>query len=275
MCAGLPQSSRIDRFGGCATCEGIAGIECAGDSQRTKAGYWWQFASQGMEDDYTAFATNLALSYNYNRSVSKFTGQIPRPYSCPQREHCLGGIDSACLEGTTGPLCDVCAPDYFRINGHCYECPASGASDVVSALAVVCFVILAGAFLVRSNAKSISTAVEDASQAGEAAANSNREQELSASWEGGGSSPLATMRSIPGATTSTDSMDVASNEGVLHIASKDQLELETNSAQHAEIVAGTPNNAVEQPAPWYFARGFTLFKITVQFAQIFGMITTV
>ena len=95
-CPCLADSSRTDRFGGCTTCKGISGIECTDDSQRTKPGYWWQFASKDMQLEYTAFATNLGLSYDYNRSISIYTGLMPPPYLCPQSDHCLGGIDSAC-----------------------------------------------------------------------------------------------------------------------------------------------------------------------------------
>ena len=48
---------------------------------------------------------------------------------CPTASHCLGGVDiaSQCVTGTTGPLCRVCANDFFATkNERCTLCDDMG-----------------------------------------------------------------------------------------------------------------------------------------------------
>ena len=47
-------------------------------------------------------------------------------WKCPIPGTCLGGANSRCLEGFTGPLCETCAPSYYgnpKKEG-CTACPA-------------------------------------------------------------------------------------------------------------------------------------------------------
>ena len=40
-----------------------------------------------------------------------------------------------CEEGGTGPLCAVCADNFFEVMGTCYQCP--GSSNATTGLAVM------------------------------------------------------------------------------------------------------------------------------------------
>lgn len=127
-----------------------------------------------MLEDYRGFAMNLKWEHNYSRTLTKFTGKLPPAYSCPQSDHCLGGIDSACSEGTTGPLCAVCTSDHFRINGDCFECPDSREISIVISIVIFAIVLVVGAAGIRHNAKGITTAMEEAAQASNKARNSRQ-----------------------------------------------------------------------------------------------------
>ena len=54
----------------------------------------------------------------------------PVPVPCPFPATCVGGIaeTAQCANGSTGPLCGQCAPDYYRADGRCLQCPTSSDS---------------------------------------------------------------------------------------------------------------------------------------------------
>jgi len=61
----------------------------------------------------------LTLLPGYWRS-SVYTDSI---YSCIVPELCLGGYESQCMEGHTGPMCNACKEDYFKANQlQCVAC---------------------------------------------------------------------------------------------------------------------------------------------------------
>ena len=140
-CRCLDGFARVDRFGSCTSCQGQTGVACSNDVRVLAAGYYWTFATPEAYCEYVAFVSNLALSYNYSRSLTQYNGSVPTAYVCPTQGNCLGGIGAACKNGTKGTLCAVCDDAFFLLNGNCFECPPPEASILVALfLTVISFV---------------------------------------------------------------------------------------------------------------------------------------
>ena len=109
-CGCLAGRARTDRFGPCdLECDSANGITCPNEYQELLPGYYWQFESDAARARYAQFTANLQLEHNYDRAHAAYTaGVVPEAYECPRPESCLGGIESSCAEGYTGPLCKVC-----------------------------------------------------------------------------------------------------------------------------------------------------------------------
>ena len=104
------------------------GVECtAGVLNGTKPGFW---AGQAVDED---------------------SGNWTRVWKCQIEGVCLGGEDSACLEGYAGPLCDSCAPGWFgKPEKECVQCPAGADGSNVGLKTQVCLLSMMVAFLVGS-----------------------------------------------------------------------------------------------------------------------------
>jgi len=162
-CQCLADFSRTDRFGSCESCKGINGIECSADSRSVQPGYYWRFSNSHLQDEYTAFACELQKAEAYNRSLSRFSGgSFPPACKCPLPKNCEGGYDARCLEGTSGPVCAVCDVEagYFELNGQCFECPPVTGSIVLMLVLLAVF-ITALVVLIRYNAKSVPSPIQD------------------------------------------------------------------------------------------------------------------
>ena len=283
-CPCLPDSSRTDRFGPCSTCEGIRGINCTQDSRRTESGFWWQFQTPEMQAEYNAFSKNLELSYDYDRGLSSYSGSMPPVYACPQKDNCLGGIDSACTAGTTGPLCELCAADFFRINGGCSACPSSSGASMAASFAVVLLVLAVGFFVLRSNARSISEFLEESAQDAKKAAvaqvkirrrasiSSRRPSSASDTGSAQGGEHLSPLAAYELQVKMAMADGSVKERGLVFLA-QSRVKLGVSERQHAEIMEEA--RQTHDAKPWFFVRPLTLFKITVQFTQVFGMLTTV
>lgn len=74
---------------------------------------------------YQAFAENLKIKNDsYSRNTSSFNGTLPQPYQCPRVESCVGGLESKCATGYSGPLCEVCESGYYKRVLACKACPS-------------------------------------------------------------------------------------------------------------------------------------------------------
>ena len=53
-----------------------------------------------------------------------------KPLNGLPTSRCLGGINSKCLEGTGGPLCGLCEPEWYLANGACERCEEATATEL-------------------------------------------------------------------------------------------------------------------------------------------------
>lgn len=111
---------RLHRFKSCMIC--TKGQVCVNDSIDLAAGYFWIWKSKESQQTYEAFKKDLA-NFNVPHTIEEFKGKIPKPYACPFAGSCLGGTDSVCKEGYTGPLCAVCKEGYYNMMAICRKCP--------------------------------------------------------------------------------------------------------------------------------------------------------
>ncbi|XP_033639066.1 uncharacterized protein LOC117299626 [Asterias rubens] len=145
---------RTDRFGECHQCP-HEGIDCSGEYQHLRPGYWWTWnwssqedqISQENHDSYMNFVSNIGImNDSYDRSTQRFSGKLPKVHKCPRDDVCPNGgfgIDSTCSEGYKGWLCSECANKYYSWLGHCLECPEWPlfAVEVFCILLVVCLIV--------------------------------------------------------------------------------------------------------------------------------------
>ncbi len=66
--------------------------------------------------------------------------------ACPDAPACLGGTavgDGSCANGTKGPLCAVCGPDFYMIEqtGECISCGSAG-RPLLAALILLLMVLV-------------------------------------------------------------------------------------------------------------------------------------
>ena len=120
------------------------GTKCINDFANLTEGYWWKWKAEKSKSLYKSFTENIRNStYLFNESSVKYSGNMPRPYECPRKKSCLGGLDSKCEEGYDGPLCAVCAQTYYKSLDGCSKCPSDEMVIVrlVAFVAVVIFVM--------------------------------------------------------------------------------------------------------------------------------------
>lgn len=157
-CPCLPGFSRTDRFGECTPCDDLPGVECTGDARVLQKDFFWEFPTKELEVEYLEFTANLQLSFDYNRSLSRFNGTYPIAYACPTPGNCRGvtaGSASSCVEGTTGPLCAVCEDTHFRLNGACTACPQSKGLSTFALIVIVIIFAVAIVLVLRRNADDV------------------------------------------------------------------------------------------------------------------------
>ncbi|XP_071795834.1 uncharacterized protein [Asterias amurensis] len=145
---------RTDRFGECHQCP-HEGINCSGEYQHLRPGYWWTWnwtsqedhISQENHDSYMNFVSNIGImSDSYDNNTQRFSGKLPKVHKCSRDDVCPNGgfgIDSTCSEGYKGWLCSECANKYYSWLGHCLKCPEWPlfAVEVFCILLVVCLVV--------------------------------------------------------------------------------------------------------------------------------------
>ena len=70
----------------------------------------------------------------------------PKPVPCPFEPTCVGGTEpgSLCINGSTGPLCGICAPGFYRDRHSCSVCPDSYSSTAttVALVSLVCLAVV-------------------------------------------------------------------------------------------------------------------------------------
>ena len=101
------------------------GVECTGGVLNgSRAGYW---AAQPLTLE----------SANWTRV-----------WKCQRDGACLGGADSACLDGYGGPLCDSCVEGYYLQKGTCDACPEGSSGGSLAARAQLTLIAMCIAFCV-------------------------------------------------------------------------------------------------------------------------------
>ena len=131
----------------------VKGMKCINDFANLTEGYWWKWKAEKSKSLYKSFTENIRNStYLFNESSVKYSGNMPRPYECPRKKSCLGGLDSKCEEGYDGPLCAVCAQTYYKSLDGCSKCP-SDEMVIVRLVALVAVVIFVMALVVWTSKK--------------------------------------------------------------------------------------------------------------------------
>ena len=161
-CKCLTNYYRLERFGPCFKCR-YAGQQCMNDYASVKRGYWWNWASNGvnttdeLEQAYRDFANNLSvLDDSYSRESMNFSGYLPQIYRCPIKDACNGRSDAEakvrignakmCSEGYQGALCAQCSKGYYTWFERCYECPPKWRTGL-QLIGLVCALLLLVAVL--------------------------------------------------------------------------------------------------------------------------------
>ena len=127
-------------FEKCHKC--VGGLSCGDDYSSLKSGYWWEWRNKTYKDRYRRFIANLlSLSPALDASSVQFPFPIPTPYRCPREESCAGGLDSPCVNGYEGPLCQVCSSGYYKQFQACMPCPSKkwivGQISIIAAFATI------------------------------------------------------------------------------------------------------------------------------------------
>lgn len=110
---------RLDRYGRCFIC--TKGYVCKNESADLTAGFYWIWETK-QQQDYEHFKKDLLISDGSHKQPA-FKGVISKTYACPIAEACLGGRQSRCKQGYTGPLCAVCGKGYIQMMTNCQLCP--------------------------------------------------------------------------------------------------------------------------------------------------------
>ena len=153
-CECLKNFYRTDRFGPCQPCP-KQGLTCAKDYAELQTGYWWQWDSNESKEQYANFILNMRIkndSFNHNSSV--YNRSMPKAYACPRGKSCLGGLESRCSVGYSGPLCDVCAAGHYRRLQSCKECPSRKWLAIQVSLTVAIVVVIVALVVWTSKRKS-------------------------------------------------------------------------------------------------------------------------
>ena len=83
-------------------------------------------------------------------------------YNCLLPQICLGGLESKCFEGYTGPLCDVCRVDgniqYYKFGGtSCDDCSSNNPLGYIIFMLFYVVMILYVVFTIKKNMDSVNT----------------------------------------------------------------------------------------------------------------------
>ena len=132
-------------FEKCRKC--VTGLKCQDDYVSLKSGYWWEWRNNTHKDRYNDFIANLMTSSPALDSASvQYPFPIPTPYKCPREKSCKGGLDSKCENGYKGPLCQVCASQYYKQLQMCIQCPSKkwivGQLLIIAAILFILTVVL-------------------------------------------------------------------------------------------------------------------------------------
>ena len=123
-------------------------MKCINDFANLTDGFWWSWESEKNKTLYESFTGNISkAAYPFSDSSANYTGRIPRPYECPRKESCLGGLDSKCDKGYEGPLCALCSSDYYKSLDGCSKCP-SDEVVILQLVALVAVLIIVMALIV-------------------------------------------------------------------------------------------------------------------------------
>ena len=140
---------RLHLFEDCKQCD-QAGLKCVNDFATIEPGYWWNWRNQTHKLLYENYTRNLlnitpVLGINSSRGdvIIEYPYVLPIPHKCPRKESCEGGIDSYCVTGYEGPLCEVCNAGYYRQFQTCQKCPTKKlmVSQLSIAAAVIAIII--------------------------------------------------------------------------------------------------------------------------------------
>ena len=74
------------------------------------------------------------------------SGNWTKVWKCKAHSVCLGGYENTCLQGHTGPLCDVCIENWYldSSDNHCHDCGDTTPSTDAQKFLFVVLVILGG-----------------------------------------------------------------------------------------------------------------------------------
>ncbi|KAL9978290.1 hypothetical protein ACROYT_G015789 [Oculina patagonica] len=163
-CVACPQGTDTDSFAGFRGCKCLTGfyrthlfescqpcqqdgLQCVNDYATLKPGFWWQWYNDVFKGLYRNFTLNLRSSNpSFDSHVLDYPFNMPKPYECPRKESCLGGLNSGCEDGYEGPLCEVCSRGYYKRFQTCRKCPSrawmAGQLTITAVLLVILFVVV-------------------------------------------------------------------------------------------------------------------------------------
>ena len=125
-CKCLTGFYRTRLFKGCQPCQNDGpGLRCLNDYATLKQGFWWKWYNDTFKGLYRNFTLNLrSSSPSFDSHVVEYPFKMPKPYECPRKKSCLGGLDSSCEDGYKGTLCELCSHGYYKRFQTCKKCPS-------------------------------------------------------------------------------------------------------------------------------------------------------
>ena len=99
----------------------------------------------GVMCDY-GFLNGTLPGYWAAEPLTLDSGNWTKVWKCKTHSVCLGGFENTCLQGHTGPLCDVCIENWYldSSDNHCHDCGDSTPWTDVEKFLFVVLVILGG-----------------------------------------------------------------------------------------------------------------------------------
>ena len=99
----------------------------------------------GVMCDY-GFLNGTLPGYWAAEPLTLDSGNWTKVWKCKTHSVCLGGYENTCLQGHTGPLCDVCIENWYldSSDNHCHDCGDSTPWTDVEKFLFVVLVILGG-----------------------------------------------------------------------------------------------------------------------------------
>ena len=146
-CKCLANHWRWDRFGKCESCEADLGVHCTHDCKELRPGFYWHFSDPIRGEQHQSFCQNLREEDLYDRRNFLADSRPGNAYACLTGARCLGGSSSSCEVGTTGPLCAICADEFYPWNGSCQSCPSGSSAIVKSVFLALLALLLIVAFV--------------------------------------------------------------------------------------------------------------------------------